>query len=140
MLANDLVNPRGVIWHPDNERIGFVDKEIGFYDNYPNVDSLRFMFHMMPIMGGNIETIIEGDFTVFAPSWSPNGQHLIFSMSISPHDILPEEGLYILPATGGEPDYMFPLRGAWAMQWHDTSFVDLGIDFEDLYMANADQN
>jgi Tol biopolymer transport system component len=77
--------PQDVIWSPDGDRIAIATTP---YDNR----DIATAMHIVTVGTGFVVTVVEDQGWIMQPSWSPDGQLLLFTMG---ETVEPDEGVNI---------------------------------------------
>lgn len=81
-------------WLPDGKMVYFVSERTG-----------KTQLYAVPVSGGEVQALTEGDFEIFSPRLTPDRKAFVFEASIpSPFEVQ----TYLLPLEGGKPQ---PLTG-----------------------------
>ena len=96
-LIADPALDAGPRWKPDGKEVAFYSSRTGHREVW-----------IMPLGGGPARQLTRGESARFYPAWSPNGQEIV---SVG------ENGLYILPAEGGEMRRLTDKAGDGLPDW-----------------------
>jgi len=111
-------------WSPDGRRIAYSDERaIGDWDLW-----------IVPAAGGKAEALTALPAAQFAPTWSPDGEHLAFASGVVGIS-LDTFGICRLPLEGGEP---MRLADGWSPNWSPDGRWILYVLGWDLWKVPAD--
>ena len=117
----------GYAWSPDGTRLAVLGpvapeqpeaapirvRRLGYkLDGAGFAGELRVHLFVQPLEGGDLRQLTEGDFSVGAPAWSPDGTTIAFTSSMhDDRDLKPAVHLFTISAEGGEPRSV--VGGTW---------------------------
>jgi Tol biopolymer transport system component len=93
--------PLGVIWTPDGRSLAVTAAPVG--GGFPRI-------YMVPADGGEPHLLTPSLALSDSPTWSPDGQRLVFAgaESVSDPNAYPSLALYLADAEGGDPRQLAP--------------------------------
>jgi Tol biopolymer transport system component/serine/threonine protein kinase len=108
-LIDDATYPT---WSPDGRDIAFLSTRDG-----------NWRIWRVPVTGGEPQQLTQGENSRFDyhPAWSPDGNWIAYASLFA----VGEEGLYVVPAGGGEPIQLFEgnaVSPAWSPDGHHLYF------------------
>ena len=137
-LTNNLTEDKSPSWSPDGQRIVFSARREGHVENKFGI---TYEIYVMDSDGGNLQRLTENRKNDESPSWSPDGQRIVFESDRKGE--FENYDIYVMDSDGGNLQKLTNTRGwdtgaSWSPDGNRITFMSERSGNTEIYVMNAD--